>query len=171
MGRLSRFAVSFSRACAFVAGAIVGFAIGTAVLVTHADDVRAAAAEAGVDVVALRGAVNSTGLAPRVYLYAVGELEHPPLRPPTPPPPRPPSAVWDRLAVCEATSNWAANTGNGYYGGLQFDLPTWRMSGGTAYAPRPDLATRTQQIAAAERLSAMRGFAPWPVCSRRMGLR
>ncbi|WP_030270965.1 transglycosylase family protein [Streptomyces sp. NRRL B-24484] len=74
---------------------------------------------------------------------------------------------WDRVAACESGGRWHANTGNGYYGGLQFDRATWRANGGTAYAARPDLATREQQIAVAEHLAARRGLAPWPVCGTR----
>jgi hypothetical protein len=79
-------------------------------------------------------------------------------------------AVWDQLARCESGGNWAINTGNGYYGGLQFSLSTWQAYGGGAYAPRPDLATREEQIAVAERLRAARGYSPWPACSRKLGL-
>ncbi len=68
---------------------------------------------------------------------------------------------WDGIANCESTNNWAVNTGNGYYGGLQFDVPTWNSAGGAAYASRPDLATREQQIAVAENLYASRGTSPW----------
>ncbi|MFJ1706246.1 transglycosylase family protein [Kitasatospora sp. NPDC088346] len=71
---------------------------------------------------------------------------------------------WEKVAACESGRRWHANTGNGYYGGLQFDRATWRANGGTAYAARPDLATREQQIAVAEHLAARRGLAPWPVC-------
>ena len=68
---------------------------------------------------------------------------------------------WDGIATCESTNNWSINTGNGYYGGLQFDIPTWNSAGGGAYASRPDLATREQQIAVAETLYASRGTSPW----------
>jgi len=79
--------------------------------------------------------------------------------------------VWDRLARCEATGNWSTNTGNGYYGGLQFDLSTWRAYGGQRYASRPDLASREEQIAVAEKVRADRGgFSAWPACSRKLGL-
>ncbi|MFJ3794463.1 transglycosylase family protein [Kitasatospora sp. NPDC090091] len=74
---------------------------------------------------------------------------------------------WDSLARCESGARWHANTGNGYYGGLQFDGATWRANGGLAYAPRADQATREQQIAVAEKLAARRGLAPWPACSAR----
>ena len=65
---------------------------------------------------------------------------------------------------CESGGNWHINTGNGFYGGLQFDSGTWLANGGGAYAPRADLATREQQIAVANRLYAARGSSPWPVC-------
>ncbi|MEV7770679.1 transglycosylase family protein [Kitasatospora sp. NPDC086791] len=74
---------------------------------------------------------------------------------------------WDNVAACESSGNWRVNTGNGYYGGLQFDQPTWRDNGGLAYAPRADLATRDQQIAVAQHLAGHRGLAPWPVCGTR----
>ena len=89
-----------------------------------------------------------------------------------PAPARAPSgSVWDLLAKCESGGNWSINTGNGYYGGLQFGLGTWGNYGGLSYAPRPDLATREQQIAVAQRLQAARGWAPWPACSLKLGLR
>ena len=79
-------------------------------------------------------------------------------------------ATWDRLAMCESSGNWAANTGNGYYGGLQFSLPTWQGYGGAEFAAYPHQATREQQIAIAERLYAARGFQPWPACRAELGL-
>ncbi|HEY5249023.1 MAG TPA: ubiquitin-like domain-containing protein [Dermatophilaceae bacterium] len=69
--------------------------------------------------------------------------------------------MWDRIAQCESGGNWAINTGNGYYGGLQFDSQTWLGNGGGAFAPRADLASRTQQIAIANKVYAARGLAPW----------
>lgn len=81
-------------------------------------------------------------------------------------------SVWDRLAQCESTGNWAINSGNGYYGGLQFDRRTWAAYGGTQYAPLPHQASREEQIAVAERVRADRGgFSAWPACSRKLGLR
>jgi LysM repeat protein len=79
-------------------------------------------------------------------------------------------SVWDRVAQCESSGNWSINTGNGYYGGLQFYQPTWRGYGGLAYAPRADLATRAEQIAVAQRVLASQGPGAWPVCSVRAGL-
>jgi uncharacterized protein YabE (DUF348 family) len=71
---------------------------------------------------------------------------------------------WDAVAQCESGGNWHINTGNGFYGGLQFDYSTWLAYGGGQYAPRADLATREQQIAVATRLYNARGSSPWPVC-------
>ncbi|MGH2444780.1 MAG: transglycosylase family protein [Candidatus Limnocylindria bacterium] len=79
-------------------------------------------------------------------------------------------SVWDDLAQCESGGNWAINTGNGYFGGLQFSLGTWQQYGGTQYAAYPHEATREQQIATAERLHAARGYAPWPACRASLGL-
>ena len=70
-------------------------------------------------------------------------------------------AMWDAIAQCEATGNWAINTGNGYYGGLQFDIQTWLGAGGGAYAPNASLATKAQQIDIANRIYAQRGLQPW----------
>lgn len=76
--------------------------------------------------------------------------------------------VWDRLAACESGGNWSINTGNGYYGGLQFNLGTWQANGGTGY---PHQASKAEQIRVAENLRASRGFSPWPACSAQLGLR
>jgi uncharacterized protein YabE (DUF348 family) len=73
---------------------------------------------------------------------------------------------WDAVANCESGGNWHINTGNGFYGGLQFDYSTWLSNGGGQYASRADLATREQQIAVASRLYAARGSSPWPVCGQ-----
>lgn len=78
--------------------------------------------------------------------------------------------VWEKVAACESTSDWNINTGNGYYGGLQFKQSTWQAYGGTAYAPRADLATRDQQIAVAEKVLKGQGPTAWPLCSVRAGL-
>ncbi|MGW3953892.1 LysM peptidoglycan-binding domain-containing protein [Streptomyces sp. NPDC004752] len=77
--------------------------------------------------------------------------------------------VWDRIAQCESGGNWHINTGNGYYGGLQFSAGTWRAYGGTAYAPTADRATRAQQIAVATKVQGAQGWGAWPVCSARAG--
>lgn len=77
--------------------------------------------------------------------------------------------VWDALAGCESGGNWAINTGNGYYGGVQFDQNTWERQGGLRYAQRADLATREEQIAIAEVTRARQGWGAWPTCSARLG--
>jgi hypothetical protein len=69
--------------------------------------------------------------------------------------------MWDKIAQCESGGNWSTNTGNGYYGGLQFDVGTWLSSGGGAYAPNAAAATKAQQIAVANRVYAQRGLQPW----------
>ena len=88
-----------------------------------------------------------------------------------PTPSEPAYGVWDRLATCESTQVWTANTHNGYFGGLQMDMTFWRRHGGLQYAPRPDLAPRWAQIAVAEVGQSVQGWGAWPVCSRVVGLR
>ncbi|MEU9592991.1 transglycosylase family protein [Streptomyces sp. NPDC048219] len=78
--------------------------------------------------------------------------------------------TWDKVAACESSGDWDIATGNGYYGGLQFTQSTWEAFGGTAYAPRADLATKDQQIAVAEKVLDGQGPGAWPVCSVRAGL-
>lgn len=78
---------------------------------------------------------------------------------------------WDRLAQCESSGNWRANTGNGYYGGLQFSHRTWKAFGGGTYAGTANHATRPQQIAIAEKVLRVQGWKAWPTCSRRAGVR
>ncbi|MFF9127195.1 transglycosylase family protein [Streptomyces sp. NPDC014889] len=80
------------------------------------------------------------------------------------------ASTWNKVAACESSGNWHINTGNGYYGGLQFTGSTWAAYGGTRYAPRADLATRDQQIAVAEKVLGGQGPGAWPVCSTRAGL-
>ena len=79
------------------------------------------------------------------------------------------SVNWDAIAQCESTGNWQINTGNGYYGGLQFSQSTWAAYGGTQYAARADLATRDQQIAIAEKVLAGQGIGAWPTCGAQAG--
>ena len=84
----------------------------------------------------------------------------------TPPAQQPPPGVFDRLAACEASGNWhIANPP--YYGGLQFDLASWRAAGGSG---RPDQASRAEQIRVGQNWQRIRGFSAWPVCARRLGL-
>ena len=103
--------------------------------------------------------------------------------PPPPPPPAPAvqpiasgsgyndpnnPAAWDRLAQCESGGNWAANTGNGYYGGIQFSIASWQGVGGTG---RPDQASRETQIAMGQRLWNQGGWVHWPACTSKLGYR
>lgn len=77
-------------------------------------------------------------------------------------------SVWDQLALCESGGNWAINTGNGFYGGLQFTLSSWRGVGGSGY---PNEASREEQISRGEMLRARQGWGAWPACSSKLGLR
>ncbi|WP_279093150.1 transglycosylase family protein [Kitasatospora aureofaciens] len=79
-------------------------------------------------------------------------------------------ATWDKVAQCESGGNWSINTGNGFYGGLQFTSSTWAAFGGTSFAPQANLATKDQQIAVAEKVLASQGPGAWPVCSVQAGL-
>jgi hypothetical protein len=79
-------------------------------------------------------------------------------------------STWDKVAACESTNNWSINTGNGFYGGLQFTQSTWAEFGGLKYAARADLATKAQQIAIAEKVLAVQGPGAWPVCGPKAGL-
>ena len=81
-----------------------------------------------------------------------------------------PDSDWDRLAQCESGGNWHINTGNGYYGGLQFSASTWNAFGGREFAPTANQATRAQQIYVAEKVLAQQGWGAWPACSARLGL-
>ena len=78
---------------------------------------------------------------------------------------------WDLIEQCESGGNWNINTGNGYYGGLQFSHGTWQAYGGGAFAATADRATRSQQIAIAEKVLRAQGWKAWPNCSRKVGLR
>jgi len=81
-----------------------------------------------------------------------------------------PYSVWNRVAACESGQHWHINTGNGFYGGLQFSYSTWRGYHGGKYASRADLATRLEQIEVARRVLASQGPGAWPVCGPRAGL-
>ena len=74
------------------------------------------------------------------------------------------SGNWDAVAQCESGGNWGINTGNGYYGGLQFNLGTWRANGGSGM---PHTASKDEQIRVAENVAARQGMGAWPVCGRR----
>jgi hypothetical protein len=118
-------------------------------------------------------ATTSTTAAPTTTTAA------PPPPPPAAPVPRPLTpgtghgdpadpATWDRLAGCEAGGNWAAATGNGYYGGLQFSLGSWHAVGGSGH---PHHHSREVQIEMGRRLLAAQGWSAWPACSSRLGYR
>ena len=148
-------------------GLVLGILLG--VHGAQPDDVVALAAEYQIDDPReLQAASDTVGVTPSVYLRTT-----PPHAPPPPPatPSAPVAGIWARLAACESTGNWRANTGNGYYGGVQQDMTFWRRYGGLAFAPRPDLASPAQQVVVAERGLAVQGWGAWPVCSRRLGLR
>jgi uncharacterized protein YabE (DUF348 family) len=113
--------------------------------------------------------------APTSQVQKVGTKQKPTPKVTATPPPantgsKPPADSsgrnWDAVANCEAGGNWSINTGNGFYGGLQFDIGTWDSNGGGAYAARADLATRAQQIAVANKVADARGSSPWPVCGQ-----
>jgi uncharacterized protein YabE (DUF348 family) len=119
--------------------------------------------------VAGRKQVRRTVLAePKNQVEMVGTKHRPTPKPSSSP--SPPVANnglnWDGVASCESGGNWHINTGNGYYGGLQFNYSTWLAYGGGQYAQRADLATREQQIAIANKVYAARGSSPWPVCGK-----
>ena len=81
-----------------------------------------------------------------------------------------PNSVWDAIAQCESGGNWSINTGNGYYGGVQFAPGTWLNMGGGDYAPFASEATREQQIQIAEKVLAVSGWGAWSGCSHKLGL-
>ncbi len=80
------------------------------------------------------------------------------------------TSVWDKVAMCEASGRWDINTGNGYYGGLQFSPSTWKGYGGLTYAKQANLATRLQQIKIGQKTLAAQGPGAWPTCSKKAGL-
>ncbi|MER5732450.1 transglycosylase family protein [Streptomyces sp. NPDC002138] len=80
------------------------------------------------------------------------------------------TTTWDRVAECESGGTWSADFGSGSYGGLQFTLEQWKSAGGLEFAARPDLASRSQQIAIAERVLASQGPQAWPLCGESSGL-
>lgn len=75
--------------------------------------------------------------------------------------------TWDAIAFCESTNRWDINTGNGFYGGLQFTLSSWKAVGGEGY---PHHASKAEQIKRAEKLQDLQGWGAWPVCSKKLGL-
>jgi hypothetical protein len=106
----------------------------------------------------------------KVKAAAVAAPKPPPAPAPPPPPPpapAPTSGVWYSLAQCESGGNWATASGNGYFGGLQFSLSSWRAMGGSGY---PHQASPETQIAMGQRLQAAQGWGAWPSCARQLGL-
>ena len=79
------------------------------------------------------------------------------------------SVNWDAVAQCESGGNWSINTGNGFYGGLQFTRGTWRAYGGTKYASTANKASKSQQVRIAEKVLAGQGIGAWPVCGKKAG--
>ena len=75
--------------------------------------------------------------------------------------------TWDRLAECESNGTWDINTGNGFYGGVQFTLSSWQAVGGEGY---PHQASKAEQIKRAEKVLALQGWKAWPSCSKKLGL-
>lgn len=134
---------------------------------------RVAAEQARV--AALDAAAKTTTTAPSPPI-TVMETSTAPVETTLPPPPlsAPPSSptysVWDALAQCESGGNWSINTGNGYYGGLQFSYATWIDMGGGIYAEYPHQATREQQINIGQRLQTQSGWGQWPGCASSLGL-
>jgi ABC-type transport system substrate-binding protein len=106
----------------------------------------------------LTGSVVAAGAAAAVLLTGTGSAS------------AAPSANWAAVAACESGGDWSINTGNGYYGGLQFTQQTWSAFGGTAYAPSAHRATQGQQIAVAEKVLASQGAGAWGSCGVRAGL-
>jgi hypothetical protein len=126
---------------------------------------------------------TTTTTAPPTTTTTVPPTTEAPPPPPQPPPPveepPPPSsggglgdpadyASWDALAECESGGDWSINTGNGYYGGLQFSLSSWQAVGGTGY---PHENSRETQITMGQRLQASQGWGAWPACTRELGWR
>lgn len=125
------------------------------------------------------GVPGGVGAAALLLVLASASASPAVAAPPPPAPGAPGRAVdcgpggqwpWDCVADCESGGRWAVNTGNGFYGGLQFWQPTWEEHGGRAFAPRADLATREQQIRVGEDVLGSQGWEAWPVCAKRYGL-
>ena len=79
------------------------------------------------------------------------------------------SVNWDAIAQCESGGNWSINTGNGYYGGLQFSRSTWKAYGGGKYASTANKASRAEQIRIAEKVLDGQGIGAWPTCGKKAG--
>ena len=81
------------------------------------------------------------------------------------------TSTWNKLAHCESTGNWDADTGNGFKGGLQFTPSTWKEFGGTQYASSPEEASKSQQIEVAKEVQGQQGWKAWPACTKKLGWR
>lgn len=81
------------------------------------------------------------------------------------------SGVWDHIAQCESGGDWSINTGNNYFGGIQFSKTSWDAMGGQEFAEYPHHASKAEQIIVAEKLQDVQGWGAWPVCSKKIGLR
>jgi uncharacterized protein YabE (DUF348 family) len=145
---------------------------GTSSVITRG---KAGSAQVTYDVVYVDGVASAQTqltstqtVAPVTQVVKVGTKAKPVVASAAPAPVSSSGLNWDAVAACESGGNWAINTGNGYYGGLQFNISTWISNGGGAYASRADLATRAQQIAVATNLYNARGSSPWPVCGKRL---
>ncbi|WP_410943957.1 transglycosylase family protein [Pseudonocardia phyllosphaerae] len=79
--------------------------------------------------------------------------------------------TWEKLAHCESTGNWQADTGNGFKGGLQFTPQTWKEFGGKKYAPSPEQASKSEQIEVAKKVQDQQGWKAWPACTKKLGWR
>jgi murein DD-endopeptidase MepM/ murein hydrolase activator NlpD len=160
--------VGWSRRSAPAAGAI---------LLTSSDISSADGLEPGSLARALSTETASSAVAIPVSAAPVGPAQ--PQRPLTGvrdydgtlPEPMVAASVWDLVAGCESNHQWHEATGNGFFGGLQFEPGTWRAFGGELFAPSAHLATREQQIMVAQRVLAVQGWLAWPACSAKLGLR
>ena len=122
--------------------------------------------------VAKKAVSTKTVSKPVTEAVTVGTKEKPEPKPSEGSSEEPPSSgntgAWDRIAECESGGNWSINTGNGYYGGLQFSKGTWQNYGGGEYAAYPHQASKAEQIAIAEKVrDAEGGYGAWPVCGKR----
>jgi len=117
---------------------------------------------------AARAAVAGSDPAPAAAAASVPQAAAPAAAPVSTAAPASSGGVnWSAIAACESGGNWSANTGNGFYGGLQFTEQTWLAYGGGQYASSANLATPAEQIAVAERVLAGQGIGAWPVCGSR----
>jgi Transglycosylase-like domain len=137
-------------------GIVVGVVAGAALGARAADGMGGDGGLTGVDGSSEAGGMSPASAVPDLTVDAAPAQQ---------------SGVWDRLAACESSGIWSRNSGNGYFGGLQFDRGTWLRHGGAQFAPRADLASRAQQIVVAQRTLAAQGWSAWPVCSRVIGVR